>query len=140
MLLEDSRWVRDRLRWVADLSDGRTVYMDDGRTDVLPRSAWLRLREYCRTTGARIDRLRLQFRDNVVWLPAGHDGYFFCRTAFGVYGDDQTHEGFVAGVLIGTTVYTRRYRAPDLYPLDVGERPLDPDGECLIASIPIGLT
>ena len=33
--------------WIVKLSNGETVYQDDGRPDVEPESAWLRLKQYC---------------------------------------------------------------------------------------------
>ena len=31
--------------WIVKLSNGETVYQDDGRPDVEPESAWLRLKQ-----------------------------------------------------------------------------------------------
>ena len=33
--------------WIAKLSNGETIYQDDGRPEVEPASAWLRLKDYC---------------------------------------------------------------------------------------------
>ena len=33
--------------WIATLSNGETIYQDDGRPNVKPLSAWSRVKKYC---------------------------------------------------------------------------------------------
>lgn len=130
----DDEFVRDRLRWVVDLSNGQTVYEDDGRSDVLPVSAWIRLKTYCQEKGLKITTMRLQFRSNVVHLPSNKPGYFFVRQAFGVWGEEESYDAYVVGYMDegGPTVSVTRYKVPELTEIGRETRPVDYESPCLI--------
>ena len=73
----------DNTIWFVKLSNGETVYQDDGRPDVEPNSAWLRLKEYCAEKNLRIEQMYLQYRSHVEPIGEGYDGYYFCKGASG---------------------------------------------------------
>ncbi len=50
--------------WIAKLTDGTSVWMDDGRPGVRPDSAWLRLCDYVAVHKLRIVDIDLKFRTN----------------------------------------------------------------------------
>lgn len=130
---EDDDYVRERVRWVVDLSDGTTVYQDDDRPGVTPTSAWPRLKAYCDEQGVSIIRMRLQFRTNVIALPANAPGYFFVKTAnIAIGGDSVNIRGYRVGILAGTDIYVTHYVVPELEVLDKDVRPLAGSEEMVI--------
>jgi len=78
--------------WIAYLSNGETIYQDDGRPGFYPASAWLRLKNYCRQKEVYIVGMEVQFRSNKLQVPRDADGYFFTK-ACGVWiGQDSTEQ------------------------------------------------
>lgn len=78
------KWMHDTwvfsTRWIVELSNGETVWQDDGRPDVEEESAWVRLKNYCELNNLFIVSMRVEFRNNKyhhVWRDA--DGYFFSK-------------------------------------------------------------
>lgn len=122
-------------RWVARLTNGESVISDDGRPGT-KKSAWLRLADYVKEKGVRIETLQIEFRSHVERpVPANADGYFF-RTAVGAFLNDKVTFGFfLVGYLKDGKVYVSRWQVPELLPIDKDERnPDDADavGESLI--------
>jgi hypothetical protein len=120
--------------WVANLSDGTSCFMDDGRPGVQPYSAWVRLKAHLEKTGLSIDNLRLQFRSNIKSdiLPAKASAYFFCKSALGHLNSADTLEFFLVGVLQDGKLRVQRWNVPELILVDVQERDVEKAGECLI--------
>ena len=111
----DDEFVREIPRWTADLSDGTTVYMDDGRPGVQPESAWLRLREHINTNSLRINAIWLQFRSHrfqVGWPDA--EGYYFAKWIQQTWGDAHATHGFVFGEIRDGKLTTRTWKTPEL--------------------------
>jgi hypothetical protein len=125
---------RRQALWRAELSDGRVVVMDDGRPGVSPDSAWLRLAEEVRRTGVRIRRLWPQFRSNAQHdaLPADADGYFFCKSAVGIWGLADTLQFMLVGSLQGTNLVIQKWSVPELILVEVETRDPKLAGDCLI--------
>lgn len=112
---EDDEFVRDRLRWVVQLNNGEMIYEDDGRPGIEPTSAWVRLKAYCTANGLHITSMWLQFRSNRVSIGEDAPGYFFSKMAFGVWGEAESYQGYIAGVYDGVgNVTIQRYRVPGL--------------------------
>jgi hypothetical protein len=131
----DDPYVRTRLRWVAELSDGTTAYEDDGRPGADPPQAWLRLGEHCRRHGLRIVAMRLQHRTRIVELPPGKDGYYHAKLAFGVAGG-ESFSAYKAGYLEGGVLRVGTWKTPELEPMGEEEREPDMSSPCLIALTP----
>ena len=110
--------------WKAKLSDGRVVYMDDGRPGMEPSSAWLRLRRLVEETGVRVVGLSLQFRshqqENI--LPADAEGYFFRKSALGFPTGTDTIESYLVGHLTEGRLFVQRWRVPELVMVEEQER------------------
>jgi len=52
-------------QWIAELSDGTTVYQDDGHPERSNQSSWLRLSMYLKQTRLNIVSLKLRYRSNI---------------------------------------------------------------------------
>ena len=77
------------VRFVASLSDGRTVIQD---TRVGQRHAWARLAEWMKSnTDISISNIRLQGPNGVdIKMPSGQKGYFFGQKQSAVWGGSQS--------------------------------------------------
>ena len=111
--------------WVVTLSNGLTVYNDDGRTDVEPASAWLRLQEYCRKNDLTIQTFRLRFRSHWEHAPANKDGYIFCYSALGSLFSDHTIGFYIIGYLENGKLIVQKWRVPELILDSTEERNLE---------------
>ena len=130
--LHEDDYIRERglageARWIARLSNGQVVHQDDNRPGVKPHSAWVRLAEYIREHGLRIEALWLQFRDHVERpLPENAEGYFFARVAGAVWPGDTTLDFYLLGYLenvledslTNARVVVKRYKTPELIACD----------------------
>jgi hypothetical protein len=130
----DDEFVRDNMRWVVRLNNNEVVYEDDGRPGEDPPSAWLRLGQYCRDNNLYITQMWLQFRSSRLEVkPANALGYFFAKSVFAVWGEDQSYEAYVAGTLgADGKVHTTRWRVPELIQMEQGTRDFEPDSPFLI--------
>ena len=119
--------------WIATLSNGETIYQDDGRPNIKPSSAWSRLKSYCEINDVHITNIKLRNRTNVVDVGSNHDGYFFCKSAGALMFGDLTMHSFVIGTLTGEKLSTRKWRLPELIAETVEERDPYELPECIIA-------
>jgi hypothetical protein len=130
----DDEFIRDSLRWIVNLNNGDTIYQDDDRPGIEPRSAWVRLKRYCEAHGLYIVRMRIQFRSNAVEVGVSDArGYYFARTAMAVWGE-ETHHGYIAGHLDAEgKVHYVHWLTPSLIPIEQGVRAVSPEqSDCLI--------
>ena len=119
--------------WIATLSNGETVYQDDGRPNVKPQSAWVRLKIYCENNGLYITNLKVKNRSHLEDVGSDHDGYFFCKGAGGFLFDGDTLHTFVIGILEGETLRTKTWRLPELIPDSFQDRDPYESPNCIIA-------
>ena len=119
--------------WIATLSNGDTIYQDDGRPDVEPSSAWVRLRLYCQQNDVHIINMQVRNRSHVEDIGADHDGYFFCKGAGALIFGDITMHTFNIGVLNEGKLKVRTWRLPELIPERFEERDPYASPECIIA-------
>lgn len=119
--------------WIATLSNGETVYQDDGRPNVKPSSAWTRLKAYCKNKDLHITNIKLRNRSHVVDVGSNHDGYFFCKSAGALMFGDLTMHSFVIGTLTGEKLSARKWRLPELIAEPVEERDPYELPDCIIA-------
>lgn len=121
--------------WVAELSDGRSVYMDDGRPGAEPYSAWLRLRHFLRSeVTLRVNTIYLRFRSNVVReiTPYRADGYFFVKKLMGEWGSEKPIGFYILGHMNGDKIITTEWKVPELLKVEDSSRETDLDCESLI--------
>lgn len=123
--IREQQLAHKQVIWIAELSDGRSVYQDDGRE---PEPAWIRLSR----SGLSIVSLRLQFRRNVVDpLPKNAEGYFYSRGMTAVMGGG-CYPFVVIGACAGEDVHVVRYRVPELEKIDEEVRRAADAGNALI--------
>ena len=118
--------------WVATLTDGRRVWMDDHRPGLEPYSAWIRLREFLQETSLGIRGFRLKFRSHEI-CPAsdGADGYFFSKSSVRVAGG-KTRQFYLFGHLFGDRIQVQRWKVPELILVDLDARLPERAGECVL--------
>ena len=132
MTFDESDFVKDlqishkSAVWFAMLSDGRTVYQDDGRPGVDPHQAWLRLAAFVKETGLAIVDMGLKFRSNQVLQPVqpNADGYYFGRGALSGFGIKTFHYYYL-GSCVGDRLLVGRWVVPDLQLQEVTLRDVD---------------
>jgi hypothetical protein len=120
------------LRWIAHLSNGETIYQDDERPEMEPRSAWIRLGNYIRNNNLKIISLKFQFRSHVINLEDNADGYYFAKGAVAVWGIGETFHHFVAGTLKEGKIHKKWFLVPELEITRVGEQDASQCGPSLI--------
>ncbi len=112
--------------WVAGLSDGTTVYQDDNRPGVEPKSAWVRLKSHIQNNDCTIQSLYLSFRGQKqsVDLPNNAEGYFFCKSIIGIYGEDKSINCALIGYLDKQNgkIIIQKWSVPELILLSTEER------------------
>lgn len=110
-------YVRYKPIWIAELSDGTTVYQDDNREGLEIPVAWRRLRLYTKIEKTKIVDLYLRFRSNIIRpLPRNGDGYFFCNKILQpITSKNRIIINFyVIGVVKNKLVFTQTYKIPEL--------------------------
>jgi hypothetical protein len=129
-------WLRERFeshsRWIVELSNGERIIQDDGRPNVYPESAWLRLCNYCDLNGIYIENMYLQFRSHIEQVGRGKDGYYFCRSVLGSLADNSNIHMFNVGVTEGDGINVTKWRVPELIPFGNEVRTIDECKEFLI--------
>ena len=118
--------------WIAELSNGETVYQDDDRPGVDPPSAWKRLKIYCGANNIHITKMSVKNRSHIENVGSGDDGYFFCKSAGAFMFGDETIHSFVVGRLNDGKLLTRKWKMPEVTPEPIEERNIDESLEFLI--------
>ena len=121
--------------WVAELSNGETVFEDDDRPEVTPHSAWERLGNYCRANDLHISNMLLRNRSNVKQIEPDADGYCFCKALVGPLYSGVNQPVYMAGILKqdSDSIEITRWRVPELIEDSVEFRDPLEAGICLIA-------
>ena len=108
---EDS-FLDEKTIWVALLSNGQTVFQDDGREGIKDYSAWIRLKDHCDQEGVYIEDLKIKFRSHTVPIPKS-EGYHFIKGMGCMVGFDP-EEFFIVGTLQGGTLKRTWYKVPEI--------------------------
>lgn len=126
-------FVKEKVIWAVQLSDGKWVFQDDFRPGLAEPIAWKRLKKYIVESGDFITRMRLQFWDNLAWLPDNALGYYFSYGVGALLNTETSMNLFNAGVLHENgIVYGHQYKVPELVPLFEIERNVNDDDPRLI--------
>lgn len=145
---ELDKWMHDTwvssTRWIVELSNGETVWQDDGRPGLDEESAWIRLKNYCEYYGHKITSMRLQFRNHRP-LPVyeGGDAYFFSKLIRASFSNGKkpgavnTHY-YLVGMLKDGKVHIDKWHVPALVIHDTYERFASECVENLIEGEPNG--
>jgi hypothetical protein len=125
-------YAADNPIWFVKLSNGETIYQDDGRPDTEPASAWLRLKKYCADRNLHIKEMCVQYRSHIEHIPQNCDGYYFCKGASGFLFSEETMHSFVVGTLSGNSLSVRHWKVPELTVIQTETRTKLGNEECLI--------
>ncbi len=118
------------IRFLASLSDGRTVIQDDRPKQ---RNAWVRLKEWLKVNpNISLSNLRLQGKKGVdITMPPNQNGYVFGYKKGAVWGGPQ--DDYVAiGYYDGQKVNMAWYRQPNFDQSHTEERTVASAGFLLI--------
>jgi hypothetical protein len=118
--------------WIVTLSNGETVYRDDGRPGRTIHNAWRRLYRYCEENSLYITSMTIGFRDNRYTLTANADGYYFALGARGMFGSAKTSHLFFVGTLQNDSLVVQCWKVPEMIEEDSEVRVVEGCGECLI--------
>ena len=118
--------------WIVTLSNGETIYRDDGRPGLLTHNAWRRLYHYCTEYYLHIVSMTIGFRDNRYALTANADGYYFALGARGMFGSARTVQLFFVGTLQNGVLRVQCWQVPCMIQEDEEVRSVEGCGECLI--------
>lgn len=126
--IEDD-FLDEKTIWIATLTNGLTIYQDDGRPNINEYSAWKRLGYYLKNNPrVWIKNFSLRFRSHLIELPSS-DGYYFAHGIRALLGKTHIHnaECFVIGILdsANTTVKLIWFSTPSLEPIQREERPVN---------------
>lgn len=117
--------------FVAELSNGETVYQDDGRYVEPSPFAWLRLKHYLTESNLNIEKLWLQYRSNKILVSSEAEGLYFCKGLIAGVGGDSS-QCFVVGILKDGGFAKLYYSIPDLQLKDCFQDEVDYSSELLI--------
>ena len=110
--------------WIAELSDGRLVYQDDGRPGLDEPSAWKRLSLFLEKEVLKITNISLKFRSHkhTNILPSNQDGYFFSKSSAGLWGSRTTYHFYLLGHLCDGVIKVQKWKVPELLLIEQVDR------------------
>jgi len=127
-----SNYIEGTPRWEVVLNNGERIYRDDGRNNIKPHSAWIRLKTYCNEKNLYITNMLIGFRDHIYHLPANADGYYFSLGARGGFGLPKTMQLFFAGTLQNDVLEVTCWKVPEMLKEETTIRDINGSQECLI--------
>jgi len=99
--------------WWVELGNGEKVYQDDGRPNVEPESAWLRLKNYCEENDLSIKAINVKNRSIQKSVCAEADGYTFCKVAGALMFGNHTSHSFLFGRLTDESFSVVKVNLPE---------------------------
>lgn len=122
----DQQYFEDKTIWIAELSNGVTVYQDDGKNSEIEYSAWIRLKEYLLKNNLNIVKMYIRFRSNIMYLLEDNaDGYFFSIGIIGMMSSSENINFYILGSVKNNKVHIKKIKIPELIVFDEEERELD---------------
>ena len=112
--------------WCVTLNNGQEIFDDNGRRDKnghIMKDSWLRLKEYCDSNNLWIDNIYFKFRSHTEQIEKSDDGYFLKRGILGSPGN-QAIQFMIIGNVKNNSIFTTKWRVPELIPDETGIRPL----------------
>lgn len=110
--------------WEVILSNGLTVFQDDGRHGIPQHSAWIRLYNYVSENNVSINSFRVRFRTNSYNMPDKQRGYYFSKGFLQGAGASVGLEYYVLGFVTGDNVYFSWLRVPELIIINTYVKPV----------------
>jgi len=113
--IKPDEFIEEKVRWIADLSNGISVYQDDNREGCIEPIAWKRLKQYIKSEKVFIINLHLQFRSNIINVFNGieTDGYFFGNKIVQFLGGGSLNF-FIVGYIKSNLIYRKTFKVPEL--------------------------
>ena len=118
-------FIRDKTIWFVILSDGMTIFQDDGRPGLEQACAWIRLQEYLRENpGLKINKFGIKFRSHTEFLPDNCDGYYFSNGILKAMQSEESREYKILGYIEDRQIICRWYAVPELVIINTTVKPL----------------
>lgn len=117
--------LRDTPHWKVYLSDGRTVFQDDGAPGQAISSAWIRLSNFLKAQSQlKIVGIDLSFGTHTVTFPKNKRGYYFSKGIIQGFGQKEGMEYYTIGYVEDDTVNFTWMKIPELEPLRYYSKPV----------------
>lgn len=113
--------------WIAELSNGETIYSDDDRPGEENWNAWSRLKNYVEVNNLKINKLKLKYKSNEISLPDNAEGYFFMHGAKALLTNEYQHRVtcYIVGYVENNQIHITWYKVPELWVEETEIRHLD---------------
>ena len=119
----NKEYFEDRTCWAAELSNGETVFQDDGIDEKIEFSAWIRLKKYIYENKLKIEKIYIRFRSNILYVfDEDCDGYFFSMGIIGMMSSAENLNFYILGILKDNIVKIKKIKIPELLIFDEEER------------------
>lgn len=119
----DKEYFEDKTCWVVELSNGESIYQNDGFDESIEFSAWIRLKEYLCKNNLKIDKMYVRFRSNIFYpLEDYCDGYFFSMGIIGMMSSTENVNFYILGSIKNSIVNIKKIKVPELIVFDQEER------------------
>lgn len=119
----DKEYFEEKTYWIAELSNGETVYQDDGKNENYEHSAWIRLKKYIEDNNLSINKFYVRFRSNIIYpLQENCDGYFFSIGIIGMMSSEENVNFYILGYVLNNKVMIKKIKIPELIVFDEEER------------------
>lgn len=112
--LDDYISDKDETFWTALLSDGRSVYQDEGRPGQTEPSAWIRLQNYCKENNLYVKSMYITFRSHTERMTESNEGWFFRKGVLSWGGSGKTSNFFITGPIVNNKIYVTKWRVPEI--------------------------
>lgn len=119
----DKEYFEEKTYWIVELSNGETVYQDDGKNENCEHSAWIRLKKYIEDNNLSINKFYVRFRSNIIYpLQENCDGYFFSIGIIGMMSSEENVNFYILGYVLNNKVMIKKIKIPELIVFDEEER------------------
>ena len=119
----DKEYFEDKTCWAVELSNGETVYQNDGFDQDIEFSAWIRLKDYLHENNLKIEKMYVRFRSNIFYpLEDYCEGYFFSMGIIGMMSSTENINFYILGSIKKNVVNIKKIKVPELIIFDEEER------------------
>ncbi len=121
----NTEYFEDKPIWIAELSNGESIYQDDNAEKYEDVSAWIRLKKYLKINNLKIKKLYLRFRSNILHtIEENSEGYFFSMGIIGMMNSSTNVNYYIIGNIKNNKVSIKKIKVPELIVFDEEEREL----------------
>ena len=129
----DKEYFEDKTCWVAELSNGESIYQDDKNQT----STWKELKKYVIENNLLINKIYVRFRSNIIYpLDENSDGYFFSVGIIAMMTSSKNINFYLLGSIKNNNVRIIKIKVPELIIFEEEDRSiLDCKDEQLILNL-----